>query len=223
MKERARTREDKEDRRLAILAAAREVWAVSTFAVLTMAQVGDRAKLAKGTLYLYFPTKEALLLGVLEADLGRWLSEVGRRLEEPSAIWTPDTVADLLASTLLADLAMVRLLVILGTILEHNVPQARILHFKDWLLVRMQEAGRQFERRLSFLGGGEGLRLLLHLHALVTGLGQIAQPAPAVARVLAQPRFEPFRIDFGEELRAMLQALLRGLADDRHTKKRRAR
>ncbi|OGA17279.1 MAG: hypothetical protein A3H32_09400 [Betaproteobacteria bacterium RIFCSPLOWO2_02_FULL_63_19] len=104
------------------------------------------------------------------------------------------------------------LLAILGAILEHNLPEERIRQFKRWLLSRLERTGRCLAQRLPFLGEGGGLRLLLHLQALIAGLGGLTQPAPAVARVLALPGFEPFRIDFGTELRDMLAALLRGRA-----------
>jgi hypothetical protein len=54
------------------------------------------------------------------------------------------------------------------------------------------------------------VKLLLHLQALVSGLGQLARPAPAVARVLAAPEFEAFRLNFETELRLALTALMRG-------------
>jgi AcrR family transcriptional regulator len=210
MRQRARSREDKESRREAILEAAREVWATSSFDELTMADVARRVQLAKGTLYLYFPTKETLLLALLESALERCLTEIEHRFSAGDAPDTPDEAALAITAPLLADEPLTRLLAILGTVLEHNVPQARIRQFKAWLLRRLERTGPCLERRLPFLGRGGGVRLLVRLHALVAGLAQVARPAPAVARVLASPGFEPFRIDFDGELHAMLAAILRG-------------
>ncbi len=44
----------------------------------------------------------------------------------------------------------------------------------------------------------------------MSGLGQLARPAPIVARVLASPGFEAFRLNFEAELRLALAALMRG-------------
>jgi len=212
MRQHAHRPEDKEKRRQTILAAARRVWGTSTFGELTMSRVARRARLAKGTLYLYFPTKEALLLSLLESSLERYLSDLERRFAKDDAPRDADGAAEVIASTLLANEPLVGLLAILGAILEHNLPEARILQFKRWLLSRLERTGGCLAQRLPFLGKGGGLRLLLHLQALIAGLGGLTQPAPAVARVLALPGFEPFRIDFGTELRDMLAALLRGQA-----------
>lgn len=212
MRRRARSKEAKQLRHQGILDAAEGVWARSTFDEFTMAGVARRARLAKGTLYLYVPTKEALLLELLEVRLDRWLSELESSLQGEGSPWDADGAARLIASTLLADEALVRLLMILGTILEHNVPEERLRRFKSWLLERLGRSGAVLERRLPFMARQGGTRLLLHLQALVSGLGQLARPAPAVARVLAEPGFEPFRLDFETELRLALAALMRGFA-----------
>jgi len=210
MRRRARSEEAKQLRRRGILGAALSLWGGSTFDGFTMSAVARRARLAKGTLYLYFPTKEALLLELLEDRLERWLSELESRLEGAGAPPDPDGAAQLIASTLLGDEDLVRLLMILGTILEHNVPEQRIREFKTWLHGRLADAGAVLERRLPFLKSWGGVKLLLHLQALVSGLGQLARPAPVVARVLAAPEFEAFRLDFETELRLVLAALMRG-------------
>jgi len=210
MRRRARSEEAKQVRRQGILGAALGLWAGSTFDGFTMSAVARRARLAKGTLYLYFPTKEALLLEVLEDRLERWLSELEARLEDGGPPRDPDRAARLIVSTLIADEALLRLLVILGTILEHNVPEPRIREFKIWLRDRLAHAGAVLERRLPFLKSWGGVRLLLHLQALVSGLEPLARPAPAVARVLAAPDLEAFRLDFETELRLALSALMHG-------------
>ncbi|MBI5542381.1 MAG: TetR family transcriptional regulator [Deltaproteobacteria bacterium] len=209
--QRARRPEDKEGRRRVILEAAGTLWARSTFDTLTMSGVASQAGLAKGTLYLYFPTKEALLLALLEARLEAWLDELERRFSaQPSPLGSA-AAADILCETIVADEAAVGLLVILGTILEHNLPGGRIREFKLWLLGRLERAGAALERKLPFLGPGGGMLLLVRLHALIAGLGQIARPASAVAAVLASPELAAFRLDFDTELRALLRALLRGI------------
>lgn len=212
MRRRARSESAKQLRRQAILDAALRVWAGSTFDGFWMSAVARRARLAKGTLYLYFPTKEALLLEVLRERLEGWLLALEAGLDGRGAPRGPDGTARLVVSTLLADEALVRLLMILGAILEHNVPEPLLREFKRWLHGRLATTGAVLERRLPFLEGWGGVRLLLHLQALVSGLGQLARPAPAVARVLAAPELAAFRLDFEAELGLALAALMHGAA-----------
>ena len=62
----SRTRREKvEDRERAILSAAREVFIEAGFEGARIAEIGRRAGIAEGTVYLYYRTKSALMEGVL--------------------------------------------------------------------------------------------------------------------------------------------------------------
>jgi len=63
-RKRARTDVQKEDRRDAILGVARACVIESGFEAVTMNELAARAGLAKGTLYLYFRTKEEVFLSL---------------------------------------------------------------------------------------------------------------------------------------------------------------
>src|SRR3984893_11450104 len=52
-----------------ILAAGLKLFANQTYQAVTMDRVAETAGVAKGTLYLYFPSKEALYLGILSDGL----------------------------------------------------------------------------------------------------------------------------------------------------------
>lgn len=52
-----------------ILAAALKLFAHEPYQAVTMDRVAEAAGVAKGTLYLYFPSKDALYLGILSAEL----------------------------------------------------------------------------------------------------------------------------------------------------------
>lgn len=52
-----------------ILASALKLFANETYQGVTMDRVAEAAGVAKGTLYLYFPSKEALYLGILSDGL----------------------------------------------------------------------------------------------------------------------------------------------------------
>src|SRR3984893_7044156 len=57
------------NKRERILAAGLRLFANQTYQAVTMDRVAETAGVAKGTLYLYFPSKEALYLGILSDGL----------------------------------------------------------------------------------------------------------------------------------------------------------
>jgi AcrR family transcriptional regulator len=62
-------RVEKLPKRERILAAALKLFAHEPYQAVTMDRVAASAGVAKGTLYLYFPSKDALYLGILSAEL----------------------------------------------------------------------------------------------------------------------------------------------------------
>ncbi|MBN1954877.1 MAG: TetR/AcrR family transcriptional regulator [Anaerolineae bacterium] len=65
MSTRARRAREKEERRQSILQAAREVFVQQGFHRATMDSVAEQAEVSKGTVYLYFESKETLLAHLL--------------------------------------------------------------------------------------------------------------------------------------------------------------
>src|SRR5215470_1420638 len=64
------------DKRERILAAATAVFAERDFHQVLVSEVASRAGVGKGTVYLYFPTKDHLHRGALAASLERLAAEV---------------------------------------------------------------------------------------------------------------------------------------------------
>jgi AcrR family transcriptional regulator len=205
--ERARKAEDKEERRRAILDAARAELGKSRFQELQMAEVARRAGLAKGTLYLYFETREALALGLLEELLGGWFAELDQALlgaRRPE----PRKVAHWMLDALEGRPPLLPLLAVLQSVLEHNLPKSEARRFKEHLLRRVLATGELLEQALKHLAPGEGARLILQANALAVGLYGMAEPAPVVAEVLSEPALSPLRVEFASEFVDVMDALL---------------
>ena len=209
---RARSEDEKTERRNAILTTA---WRMYTrepsFAAFTMAALAKQAGLAKGTLYLYFRTKEDLFLALLETGFDGWFDDVDARLDASGADLTPDQAAEVLVASIRGRETLARLLSILPTIVEHNVEYDAALRFKRQVMRRADVTGHRLEARLPFLRTGEGARFLVHLHALVIGVWQLAEPSAVIRQVMETPELAPARVDFAEDLRFLLATLLSGM------------
>lgn len=208
---RARSPGAKDSRRARLLAIAARLFASSEYDAVTVAAIAARARLAKGTLYRYFATKEALFLDLLTDALAEWLGVLTQGLVETADRDPAREVSRLIATTLTARPHLTRLLALLHTTLEQNVDPEGARRFKRRLVEVMAPPARALEARAPALAPGDGLRFLLRTHALVVGLAQAANPPPHLARALAEdPELSAFVIDFCAELEAVLAALLRG-------------
>ncbi|MFP2898516.1 TetR family transcriptional regulator [Corallococcus sp. 4LFB] len=207
---RARRDEDKEARRRELLDAARALFEATSFAQVKMADVAARTGLAKGTVFLYFPTKEALFLALLDDLLAAWFAKLNRRLAQ-GGTWTGHQLACAVAGSLEGEETFTRLLALMQTVLEQNVTVAQTQAFKERVLVAMGTTAALLQARLPFLTPETAGQLIRHVHALVTGLRQMADIAPVAREVLTLPHMAPLRVDFTAELTAAITTLLRGL------------
>src|SRR5690349_24266514 len=77
--------EDKEARRHAILDAAEKLFVRHPDRMANVAEVAEAAGVAKGTVYLYFPSKEEMLLALHERHVGAFFDELTSLLEKQGA------------------------------------------------------------------------------------------------------------------------------------------
>jgi AcrR family transcriptional regulator len=208
---RARQDGQKQERRQAILEAAWGIFQQSTYEAVTMEAVARETGLAKGTLFLYFHTKEELFLAVIEQQLAEWFAAVNEKLAQLASPADRTQVVALMADSLRERAGFTRLLAILSTVLEQNVTYASALAFKRHLLGWMLQTGAELERCLPFLKAGQGAHLLMQSQAIVVGLWHLCDSAPVVKQVLALPELRAFEVDFDQEFRQLLTALLDGL------------
>ncbi len=82
IKQRARTDSQKQQRHAMIIDAAEALLRQSGFDAMTMQAVARTAGLAKGTSYLYFASRETLVLAVCDRLFDRWIDDFAATLPE---------------------------------------------------------------------------------------------------------------------------------------------
>jgi len=210
IRQRARHENQKQERRQAIVAVARQLFEQSSFEAVSMAGVAGQAGLAKGTLYLYFRTKEEMFLALLEEEFAGWFDELDAGLALLPARAGGERFVALVSAALERRPTLIRLLAILHTIVEQNVDDEAALRFKLELRQRLVHSGALIDERLE-LAQGQGAVLLLQVYALVIGYQSMADPAPAIRRVLAHPELALLRVDLVSACAHSLTLILKGL------------
>lgn len=209
---RAVSAQQKTERRDAILQVALTGFADTAYDELTMERIAADASVAKGTLYLYFKSKEEVFLALCERELTRWFDTLDNALQTQHAEMSVNGLVELFAASLAGRPHLLRLLAILHTGLEYNVPYAAALGFKTLLKTRTEKTGALLESYLRFLTPGQGAELLIKIYALVIGFEHLSEPSGVVRDVLKQPGMVLFRVDLRQALLDTLKTLLMGLA-----------
>lgn len=210
-KSRAVTDVQKEARRADILKVAAHRFTLTPYDSLSMADTADEAGVAKGTLYLYFKSKEEMFLAIYTDQLNEWFEELDRRLQQAGGEASIAGFVQAVGETLSSRPQLLRLTAILHTVLERNVDYAAAKRFKHWLKDRTLATGTLLEQHLRFLKPGQGARLLMDINALVIGLQHMAEPSEVMQQVLAEDGMELFRVELQKNLLETLRTLLMGL------------
>ncbi len=208
---RAYGKEDKQVRREVLLAAARRLFASGSGDLPAVAEIAVAAGLAKGTVYLYFATKEAIFAALL---LEGWSAV----LREVDAVFTansprPDKIAEFLnrsVASLVANRDLLRLDALGHGVVERNLEPETLHIFKSASAERLLESAAIMETALH-LPPGRGVQLLMRTYALTRGLWQALESdadKPNATRTLLP------QTDFKQELREALAEYWRGALAD---------
>lgn len=209
IKRRAISHAQKEERRQIILNQAWKLLQERPYEAINIIDVANSLELAKGTLYLYFPTKEALFLAVLEQKFEAWFTEIDAILEGEKSALSVEQIARIITNSITEKPHLSRLFAIAHVILEHNIDYATAKSYKEMLREKVTRTGILLEQHLTFLKAGQGAQLLLRMYSIVIGVENVARPAQIVQTVLeGEKNLEMFLVDFATELYEMLLAMI---------------
>lgn len=200
LKRRAVAPEEKTARRGAILRAAEELAARSLG--FSMDQLARRAGLAKGTMYLYFGTREEVLLAVHEKQTHELFDVVERSLA--AAAPSGESVVRAGLRYLKAHPEFYPLAGNCRSMLDTNVSTEAAFAFKEGIAKRLAILGARIEQLYPRLQPGEGAALLMNCYALIVGLWQQADVPLSLRAVMHRPEMQIFKIDFERQLSAAL-------------------
>ena len=205
---------DKEERHHAILDAAERLLLRSTGRGPSMADVADEAGLAKGTIYLYFPSKEELLLALLERNIDGFFFALAGMLEGSAALGLDQILAlmqrKIVEPPLFLPLAG-RCFGWIGPGLPVDVARA----FNARMTGRLERAGAALESHFQELSAGGGVVLLRHSYALILGFwqttrGAATRYAPRPVGAAIDDRAAAFVRSGAQDLDRALRALWEG-------------
>ncbi len=211
MGRRATSEEQKNAKRETILKSARDLYQTRQYDEVDVATIAVESGIAKGTVYLYFRTKEEIFVELYREAYAGWLEAMREGLADPAIRHSIPKVVDLVGKSLGERPEMLDLIAILHTRLEQKITPDQALALKLEMKEAIDELGPLLEDQLGFLLPGEGTMLLLRTEALIIGLSHLADPAPAVAEVLARDDMTMFRVDLPRAIGEMLMVMMMGL------------
>ena len=202
--------EDKSERRAAILRAADDLLRTAGPGELSVENIAHRAGLAKGTVYLYFGTREEILLAVHGERTEQMFATLDRALDQ--GLTGGRALARRVVGFLAEHPEFMPLAARCRAMLETNVGVEAAVSYKLGIGNRLAGLGARLEAARPELARGAGAQLLMNSYALMLGLWQLADPPACLAAALDRPEMKVFRIDYERQLTQALIALWDGAA-----------
>ena len=161
----------KEARRQAILDAADRLFTAAE-QMPSVSQTAEAAGVAKGTVYLYFRTKEEIFAFLLQSGWRHVLEVAGRALAEETS--STRAIASFIANyaeEVCSNGNLLRLDALSKGLLEENMTPEALSAFKMQLFQQLKLCGAMLEAKLE-LPDGRGEQLLIRTYSLTRGLWQ---------------------------------------------------
>ncbi len=208
---RARSPEQKEQRRRAILAAAATLFEDKGLERASLNAIARKACISKANLYRYFESREQIFLHLMHEDYLDWTAGVERALAPLAGSDDERAVAHALVQTLVERPRLGALASSLASVLEHNVSVDAVVAFKTSMMDVALRLANAVAVAMPSLGMEQTQQFLLVSQMLMAGMWPSAHPPPAVVEALQRPELEWACIDFEPALEAALTTFLVGL------------
>ncbi|MEU6406585.1 TetR family transcriptional regulator [Streptomyces sp. NPDC046985] len=214
--QRARSEEQREIRRRAILDAAAAMLDEMPVSEVSLNELSRRVGLAKSNVLRYFESREAVLLELLDVFLEDWLAELADELAAGiEAHAAPEARAGQLAEVLSRSLAdrvvLCDLFGAQGGVLEHNVSVEVVKRHKHSSLTLLAAMTDLVRRHVPELGDSAQLFCLMCL----VSAGALSAYAPPPPSLLAAYEDEPalgvFHLELRDALRISFTSALLGV------------
>ncbi|MFD7160158.1 TetR family transcriptional regulator [Kribbella sp. NPDC059898] len=214
--QRARSAEQRAERRRAILATAATMLTELPVADLSLNELSRRVGLAKSNVLNYFDSREAVLLELSSSELTAWVEELAAALGGVSPELPAGERAEQLIATVVGTLTerpvLCDLISAQAAVLERNISTETALAFK-------RAAAVSYERMIAAVAavmpelGTDGAGQFIATGSLLAGaIWSHSHPVPAIlAAYEADPSLEAIRMAFEPSLAAGLRTLLYGV------------
>lgn len=203
IKKRAISDKAKAQRKQAIIDSARKIYVQEKNISIPVSEIAKEAGLAKGTVYLYFKTREAMDLEILRQSIGECFDKIDSALNNKNS---KEGLIEVM-SGFASDFLLVRLGSRYNLIMEKCGDYDVVGEFKEYLNKRMEKTAAEIMILFPFIEKREVIELFIGSFSLMIGLCQMAEPAFIARDVLESRGLVNLQLDFEKVFPKLLKNL----------------
>jgi AcrR family transcriptional regulator len=208
---RARSDEQRAERKEAILATAATMLQTSRVNQLTLNELARQVGLAKSNVLRYFESREAVLLELLQRETSNWMDALEARLVEEHA-HDVETIARAIADTAASRPILCDLSASSAGVLEHNVSAQVATEYKRAAIAGARRLADIVGPRMGGFSEAQSIAMVAGVTLIIGGVGASSQPSPGLAAAYdANPDLRMMQIPLSVGIRELVATLLVGL------------
>ena len=206
--QRARGQEEKERRRREILNAALVLFSQGNGKMPSVVEIAKQAQMAKGTIYLYFKTREEIFLVLLTEKFSLWAQYIEVSIKKIPV--EASSIVEGICAYIDQDPDLLLLASTLNSILEKNTDAEKLYHFRQTQTSSLEDSAGKLCLLFPVLSRNSAMHLLLQGYSMILGLWQVTSIPKSVQEMLPENELKTLDLNFSKEIRSALNALWSG-------------
>ncbi|BBO77181.1 TetR family transcriptional regulator [Desulfosarcina widdelii] len=210
IKKRAISEEDKLKRRTKILNTAWRLFKQKGGLLPTVSGIAGKAGMSKGTVYLYFKTKEEIFLVLYLQKVAEWFESSIAPVKERKGQLTAEEIARVFTNHVIKNPDVLMMSSIAKSVIEENIGDEALIRAKIASAGLLKASGEIFSASFPGTSKEKGAEITLWIISLITGLWQFASHPPHISKIIKKQNLTVLEPDFAESVTAAVAALIRG-------------
>jgi AcrR family transcriptional regulator len=210
VEKRAMNDKDKMKRKEKILKSALQLFKKNNGKLPTVSVIAQKAGLSKGSVYLYFKTKNELFLYLFILQLREWHESVEKQIKKCNDRITIEKYAELTSAYLVKHPMVLKMGSVVTRVLEESVDEKVILELKVELARLLDDRSRLTYRLFPGLAVDQWMNVHLRVYALLFGLWQMFYSTPHFHEILERGENGIFEPDFFKSASNSIATFLKG-------------
>ena len=210
VRKRAINEKDKLKRREKFLKTAWQLYEKKDGTLPTISEIAQKAGLSKGSVYLYFKTKNEIFLSLYMHQLRLWHDSVTEALENHQGEISISEYARMSSQYLVENPLVLKMGSIASSLFEGNADESLFLEFKIELAGLLDARSHLTCRLFPGLSADQWVKVHLRIYALIFGLWQMFYSPRQVKKLLQEARINVFEPEFSESVVESVTTFLQG-------------
>lgn len=205
---RAKDNQDKLIRKESICTAAYNLFIKNNYTLPSVNEIAQKTGIAKGTIYIYFGSREEIYIRLLDDMVQQWLTEIESVFKQPTP--TVEMIITAICAYLTNNPHFLPLLSILNTILEKNLDDNMAYNFKRQIAQKLNTISATAVTSFENIPPETIGKLLLQGYGLIIGLWQVTNFPEKIRNMLHDDELLILNLNFETEIKLALTALWNG-------------